>query len=283
MVRRFAAGLAAVAALSVAAQAADVPYTILLDGRPLTARTAGTGAVSRNGVLFIDVVIATKTFSGLLTFADAGNTVRLSIQHHTAIFRIGSKTARFDGKPRTLPGAPFKLDGDFYVPLQTVARVGGATLAIDAKAHEARLGVRPFASMAGLPGTPPPPATPSAAVLTLLPSGSVDSQGTLHAHLVVTNSSNVPVSLEFPNGGRVAFVVSRDGTIVWDSTRGMVFNMIVGFKTIAPKDSVTYDGDWTGYGALPPGNYQLTARLLTRKPLVTAPVEIPAAPHPGAS
>jgi hypothetical protein len=147
-----AAGARALAALMAVAWAlpslaADVPYTILLDGRPLTPRSSGTGALARNGVVFVDVVVATKTFSGLLTFADAGNTVRLSIQHQTAVFRVG-KRAQFDGKVRVLPGAPFKVNGDIYVPLVTVARLGGATLAFDPKRiRVARLGVRPFASM----------------------------------------------------------------------------------------------------------------------------------------
>jgi hypothetical protein len=39
---------------------------------------------------------------------------------------------------------------------------------------------------------------------------------------------------------------------------------------------------WPGYGALPPGNYQLTARLLTRSPLVSPAVAVPV-PHPAAT
>jgi hypothetical protein len=268
--------------LGVAAQAADVPYTILLDGRPLTPKAAGTGAVARDGVVFVDVIVATKTFSGLLTLADAGNTVRLSIQNHEAVFRVGSKIAQFDGKRRVLPGAPFKLSGDIYIPLLTVSRLGGGVLTIDTKRQIARLSVRPFATMHFTPVPAVTAVTPSAAVLTLTPSSTVDAKGALHVKLDVANSSNVPVSLEFPNGGRVAFVVSRDGTSVWDSTRGFVFNMIVGFVTVAPKESLSFDGVWPGYGALPPGNYQLTARLLTRSPLVSPAVAVPA-PHPAAT
>jgi hypothetical protein len=290
-------GVAALATpLNVAAVAGDVPYTILLDGRPLTPRSSGTGALARNGVVFVDVVVATKTFSGLLTFADAGNTVRLSIQHQTAVFRVGKLRAQFDGKVRVLPGAPFKVNGDIYIPLATVARLGGATLAFDRAHQVARLGVRPFASMLrqqaqesqqtqeGNPSQGAGP-TASAASLSLTPSSSVDAQGALHVHLEVVNVSAAPLTLEFPNGGRVAFVVSSGGTAVWDSTRGQVFNMIVGFKTLAPKESVSYDAVWAQFGAQPAADYQLTARLMLRSPIVSraVPVSLPAAPHPAAS
>jgi hypothetical protein len=286
MVRTIVAGFAVAATCSIAAQAADVPYTILLDGRPLTARTSGTGAIARNGVIFVDVVVATKTFSGLLTFGDAGNTVRLSLRNQTAIFTVGSRTAQIGGKPVTLPGAPFKSDGDVYVPLSTVARLGGATVNLNTNTHVARLNVRPFATMPTSMGgatTPAGAATASAAVLTLTPSATVDAQGALHAHLEVANGSKVPVSLEFPNGGRVAFVLSRDGTIVWDSTRGMVFNMIVGFTTVPPGGSASFDGEWPQYATQPAGTYRLTARLLTRSPLVSPSVPVPPVPHPASS
>ena len=290
--RAFGAALMAVA-WGTAVLAADVPYTILLDGRPLTPRSSGTGALARNGVVFVDVVVATKTFSGLLTFADEGNTVRLSIQHQTAVFRVGKIRAQFDGKVRVLPGAPFKVNGDIYVPLVTVARLGGATLAFDPAHQAARLGVRPFASMLRQQAletqqTQQPPGgdpTASAASLSLTPSSSVDAQGALHVHLDVVNVSAAPLTLEFPNGGRVAFIVSSGGTAVWDSTRGQVFTMIVGFKTLAPKESVSYDAVWPQFGAQPAADYQLTARLMLRSPIVSraVPITIPAAPHPAAS
>jgi len=208
--------------------------------------------------------------------------VRLSIQHRTAVFRVGSPRAYFDGKARALPGAPFKAGGDIYVPLASVATLGGAGLRLAAAHQVARLRVRPFASM--LQSTPPPPAAAaSAAAISLAPSVSVDAQGALHARLDVTNSSSVPVTLEFPNGGRAAFVVSRDGVSVWDSTRGMVFTMMVGFVTLAPKGTLSFDSVWPGFATQPAGNYQLTARLMTRSPLVSSPVAVPAAPHPAAS
>jgi len=282
--------------VGIAAVATDVPYTILLDGRPLTPRSSGTGALARNGVVFVDVVVATKTFSGLLTFADAGNTVRLSIQHQTAVFRVGKLRAQFDGKVRVLPGAPFKVNGDIYVPLSTVARLGGATLSFDPAHQVARLGVRPFASMLRQQAQDAQQAhqaqqsqggepSASAATLSLTPSSSVDAQGALHLHLEVVNVSAAPLTLEFPNGGRVAFIVSSGGRAVWDSTRGQVFTMIVGFKTLAPKESVSYDAVWPQFGAQPAADYQLTARLMLRSPIVSraVPVTIPAAPHPAAS
>jgi hypothetical protein len=127
--------------------------------------------------------------------------------------------------------------------------------------------------------------TASAASLSLTPSSSVDAQGALHVHLDVVNVSAAPLTLEFPNGGRVAFIVSSGGTAVWDSTRGQVFTMIVGFKTLAPKESVSYDAVWPQFGAQPAADYQLTARLMLRSPIVSraVPITIPAAPHPAAS
>lgn len=283
MVRRFIAGLTLAATFGVAAQAADVPYTILLDGRPLTPRSSGTGAIARDGVVFVDVVVATKTFSGLLTFADRGNTVRLSIGHRTAIYRVGSKIAQVDGKRRVLAGIPFKSAGDIYVPLLGVAALGGAKLTVDRTHMVARLSVRPFASMVSTAPPPAPAGTASAAVLTLAASGTPDAKGALHVKLDVTNTSNSPVSLEFPNGGRVAFLVTRGDTLVWDSTRGKVFTMMVGFKTLAPHETVTYDDEWPGFATQPAGSYSVSGRLLTRSPLVSPAASITAAPHPAAS
>jgi hypothetical protein len=284
MVRRFVAGFAVAAALAVPARAADVPFTVLLDGRPLTSHSTGTGALARNGLVYIDVVVATKTFSGLLTFADGGQSVRMSFRGHTALFHVGNRVATFDGKRRVMAGAPFKQNGDIYVSLPTIAKLGGAGLTIDYKHRVAHLDERPFATMIPPAPTPGPAQTASAAVLTLTPNAMVDASGALHAHLDVVNATGSPVKLEFPNGSRVAFIVTHGDTIVWDSTRGKLFPMIVGFVTVPPHGKISFDETWPEYAAQPAGSYMLTARLMLRSPIVSSPVAVPAAaPHPAVS
>jgi hypothetical protein len=131
--------------MTSASFAADVPYGILIDGRPLDA--AHRSGLNHNGVTYINVVRAVKTFDGLLTF-DHGGVVRVSIGTRTVIFTLGSKNALLDGSPLRLSGAPFRQFGDTFVPLATVATLGHAKLTLDRVHHRALLIMDPGAGVA---------------------------------------------------------------------------------------------------------------------------------------
>jgi hypothetical protein len=122
-----------------AVRAADRPYAILLDGRPLSDNPKDSGGLFHDGVVFIDAVKATKAFSGLLTFANAGRTVRISIAQRTAVFTKGRLSARLDAGSLKLSGAPFIYNGDLYVPLTAVAKLARSTASIDRASATARL------------------------------------------------------------------------------------------------------------------------------------------------
>lgn len=124
------------AAATSASQAADVPYGILVDGRPVDA--SHRSGLNRKGIVFINVVRAVKTFDGLLTF-DHGGIVRVSIGNRIMIFTLGRSTALLDGSPLQLAGAPFRMFGDIYVPLLPVATLAGAKVSVDRNHHRAML------------------------------------------------------------------------------------------------------------------------------------------------
>jgi hypothetical protein len=117
---------------SLPARAADVTYTLYVNERPMMA-TSQPGAIRRNGVMFIDVARATRIFSGLVTYKT--NSVRLLIQGATADFHIGRPAAIVKGAKIVLPGAPFRDNGEFYVPLATIAQLGNAKVRLDAQAR----------------------------------------------------------------------------------------------------------------------------------------------------
>jgi hypothetical protein len=278
--RLFAALFVVLASLGQAAAASDVPYTVLVDGRPLTGKIATTGALQRNGVLFIDVVVAVKTFSGLLTFADRGRTVKLTVRGRTGSFTLGSKQATIEDKRVTLSAAPFRANGDYFVPIVPVATLGYAKLKIDNQYHTASLSIRPFARM---PQSNPVPAgtsssqVPPAAAVRLAATGTSDARGALHVALKVTNLTERPYTLQFASGARVRFVVVRGDTQVWDSESGKVFVQSLGLQTLTPHGYWTLVDTWPGFGAAGVGAYQLRARLLTSPPL-DAPVVFLGAP-----
>jgi hypothetical protein len=134
--------LAAVVACGVvanAARAADTVYTIFVDGRPLTENPKDTGGLSHDGVVFVDVVKINKAYSGLLTFSNAGHTVKVSIAKRTAKFSAGRLDAPLDGSSLKLSGAPFIYHGDFYVPVTAFGRLAKSKVTIDNAALTAKL------------------------------------------------------------------------------------------------------------------------------------------------
>jgi hypothetical protein len=116
--------------LPVVAQA-DQPYSLLIDGRPLTSSATESGATLRDGVLYVNVVPFTKAFNGLLTFSKNSTAVRVTINRRTGNFVNGQLTSDLNGMPVKLSGAPFAMNGDTYVPLRAIAAVARATVRFD--------------------------------------------------------------------------------------------------------------------------------------------------------
>ncbi|MDB5027320.1 MAG: hypothetical protein JWO66_1009 [Candidatus Eremiobacteraeota bacterium] len=130
--RRSPRALAALAILLLVAAApafaADHPVRLTLDGRPVD--RAGGLALVRNGVVYADVVPLVKTFNGLLTFQ--GNAVVVTINGVTGRFTEGSRTALINQGAVTMRGQTFKLNGDWFVPLDTfIKRVAHAKLKVN--------------------------------------------------------------------------------------------------------------------------------------------------------
>ena len=119
------------------ASAADTLLRLRLDGRPLDSKTPS--GILHGGVAYVNVVRITKGFSGLLTFGKSDKSVNVTILGHTAKFWIGRRTGVVNAEDTTYPGAPFEHDGDFYVPLATIAQLAGAALTVDVKHGIARL------------------------------------------------------------------------------------------------------------------------------------------------
>lgn len=125
------------AAVTAPALAKDVPMRVLLDGRPLDASTP-SGLLHR-GVAFINVVRATKTFNGLLTFGKDDKSVTVTIGAKRARFVIGQLHATVGDESTDLVAPPFTLNGDTYVPLASFAMLAGVKLQVDTKKAVARL------------------------------------------------------------------------------------------------------------------------------------------------
>lgn len=74
----------------------------------------------------------------------------------------------------------------------------------------------------------------------------------------VTNAGDRPVELEFRSGQPAEFVVTSDGEEVWRWSNGRMFTQALWSETVAPGDSVTYDGRWDDPA---PGEYEAIATL----------------------
>lgn len=252
-----------------------LPYTVVLGdiGRPIA--PAGTVvAYYRKGIVYMDVVRATRTFDGLLTLSHGDRTVTVTIARRTATFRVGSSIARLNGAPWRLPGAPFVESGDIFVPLSALAHMAGAGLKVDTKQRIAEID----------PGTPPPPPeqAPSASeslapspaqALSLTPSATVDVSG-LHARLEIVNVTSIPYTLTFTSGAQVAFIVSKDGLPVWNSLHGQRFTQSLQSVTLAPRARHSITADWTGFNGSGPGRYTMRARVLTTAPFDTSSISL---------
>jgi hypothetical protein len=145
MKRRLAAMLGAVLAGAAAGplRAQEIPYAVTIDGRPLDA--VRPGAREHDGVVFMNLVKAVRAFDGVLTFSRDGTCV--TIGAHSIVYHIGQPAAETDGAHTvSLSDAPFVENGDIFIPVDSFAKVAGATVAIDKRAH--RLDLRTFRSAA---------------------------------------------------------------------------------------------------------------------------------------
>jgi hypothetical protein len=114
-----------------ASRAADLSYAITIDGRPLTDDPKASGGLYHAGVLYVDAIMMTKAFSGLLTIHDAGASLEITINRRTARFTRGRSSATLNGAPLPLAGAPFTYNGDLYVPLTAFGTLTRSKVSID--------------------------------------------------------------------------------------------------------------------------------------------------------
>ena len=274
MARSFAAlfcGLILAFPLS-AAFAADVPYEIMVDGRPVDA--SHHSGLNRAGIVYVNVVRAVKTFDGLLTF-DRGGLVRVSIGDRKLVFTIGSKSAALDGSPLQLSGAPFKVLGDVYVPLAPVATLAHAKLTVNRRLHRAALtlGAGEGFAVPAPTGTEQSDVQPSPAqALTFATSATPEGDG-LHARVVIANTTSKAYTIDFPTANQVAFVILRDGTEVWSSARPAEAGA-PSHVTIEPRGRDTISETIAAFAGLGAGRFQLRVRLMTAVPVDSAPVSL---------
>jgi hypothetical protein len=271
--RRLLAAFALVA-VPGGAFARDVPYGIVVNGRRVDA--SSPSGLNRGGITFIEAARANRTFDGLLTIAPDG-TIRLSVRGRTLVMREGETAATVDGMPIALPAAPFARDGDAYVPLSTVARLGHAALTVETHARRAMLrlgqgvGFRrvPPAGGAGDDADVQPSPTQA---LTFATSSTADAEG-LHARVEITNVTAKPYGLTMPDGATVEFALYRNGESVWRAATpaGAAGPTTV---TFAPLETKTFAADDPGFAALGPGRYLLRVRLLTIVPLEITPLPV---------
>lgn len=122
------ASLLVAAALSLPAPAAagDAVVELTLDGRPVD-RHAGA-ALLHHGLVFADAIDLTKCFDGFITLQRSG-AATITIGPNTGTFTPGSSSATINAVETALPGAPFRVNGDLFVPLETfISDVAGASV-----------------------------------------------------------------------------------------------------------------------------------------------------------
>ena len=120
-------GLILAAALGTTALAANTTVKLTLDGRPVAAN--GVVALNHNGVVFADMILLNKTFSGLMSIK--GKTYSTVVRGHSVVFTANSQVAVFQGRKLRLPAAPFLHNNSLYLPLAAFGRAIGVPVRID--------------------------------------------------------------------------------------------------------------------------------------------------------
>ena len=77
----------------------------------------------------------------------------------------------------------------------------------------------------------------------------------------VTNESDDPVDLSFPDALEADFAVRDDGKEVWRFSDGRMFAQMLGSETIDPGGTATYEAAWDDPD---PGSYTAVATLEAR-------------------
>ncbi|QZP38577.1 BsuPI-related putative proteinase inhibitor [Halobaculum magnesiiphilum] len=99
--------------------------------------------------------------------------------------------------------------------------------------------------------------------------------------LTVENVGADAVDLSFSDGQRVEFVASEadagddgdgvDGAEIWRWSDGRAFAMALGSETLAPGESVDYEGEWR---SPEPGEYEVTGSLAANDAEATASMTV---------
>jgi hypothetical protein len=134
-------GIVVAAALSLTARAsaADSVVELTLDGRPVDRH--GGVALLHHGLVFADAIDLTKCFDGFITLLRSG-AATVTIGPNTGTFAPGVSTATINQKVVTLPAAPYRVNGDLFVPLEAfVAGVAGDDVHVITSGHRADIRV----------------------------------------------------------------------------------------------------------------------------------------------
>jgi len=120
------------ASLGTAALAANTAVTLTLDGRPVAGN--GVVALNHNGVVYADMIVLNKTFSGLMSIK--GKTYSTIVRGHSVAFTANSPIGVFQARKVRLPARPFLFNNSLYVPLASFARGIGVVVRIN-RSHTA--------------------------------------------------------------------------------------------------------------------------------------------------
>jgi hypothetical protein len=268
------------------ATSADVPFSIFVDG--VRADAGRASVVEHRGYAYIEAVRAVRIFGGLLRFANRGKVVRVTIAMRTMNFVVGQKTAYLEGLKIVLPAPPQRFENDVYLPLVTIAKLASARVVVDRTRRIASIHTDSGDAFPPAPGAAQQPADSDddeaspVQALWIQTSAIVDASG-LHAIATIRNTTANAYTLSFPSQKQVAFVLSRDGTEVWDSSaaeRGTAASSL----DFAPHETKTVSATDADFAQLGPGRYLLRVRLQTLIPLDTPPISIgDVTPNPGSS
>jgi hypothetical protein len=131
---------AAVLSLTAHAAAADSLVELTLEGRPVD-RHSGV-AILHHGVVFADAIDLTKCFDGLITLVRSG-AATITIGPNTGTFTPGSSRATVNNTVVVLPAAPFRRNGDLFVPLEAFSRaIADVNVRVDPIHHRADIRVK---------------------------------------------------------------------------------------------------------------------------------------------
>jgi hypothetical protein len=263
---------------------ADVSFSIFVDG--VRADTGRAGVIERRGHSYIEAVRAVRIFGGLLRFANGGKVVRVTIAMRTMNFVLDEKTAYLEGVKIVLPAAPQRFEGDVYLPLAPIARLASARVVVDRTRRIASIRTDVGDSFPPPPGTAQLPAESDddeaspAQALSIQTSATVDASG-LHAIATIRNTTAGAYRLSFPSQKQIAFVLSREGKEVWDSSAGES-GTAASSLDFAPHETKTVSATDPDFAQLGSGRYLLRVRLQTLIPLDTPPISIgDVTPNPG--